>query len=72
MKLFLGDLLKGLPETLQQQLLNQLEGVLKEVDKAYRPYQALTDLQSTVLCAKIYAIFDLARKFRKDLENNTE
>ena len=66
---FLAHELKGLPETLQHTLLKQLEGVIKEIDRAYRPFQALTEIQSTVLCAKIYAVLDMARKFRKDLES---
>jgi hypothetical protein len=71
-RVFLGDVFKGLPEALREQMLKQLEGILKEVDKTYRPYQALSDMQATVLCAKIFSVFDLARKFRKELQEPEE
>jgi len=67
---FLATELKDLPEVLRQSLLKQIESALREVVQRFRPYHELSEDQSIVMCAKIFAIFDFIRKYKKQVSSD--
>ena len=70
MRDFLRDELEGLPDTIQDAALKQVESAVREIAGRFAIHDdTLTDVTIYRMCGKIYGVMDFLQKLKRELED---